>query len=141
MTATTSDVRSPSLVGALAPIGLVVAGIIIFAGNYDVRKGDSGGTRAAIATAVICVVLAAALFGYVVPRARNTNRTALILGIVGFVSLLAFWSGVTPVLAAAAVAVAPPATGPNRAAKVAQGVAVAGAVAALAVTLAQSRLF
>lgn len=141
MTATTSDVRSPSLVGALAPIGLVVAGIVIFAGNYDVRKGDSGGTGPAIATAVICIVLAAALFGYVVPRARNTDRAALVLGIVGFLSVLAFWSGVTPLFAAAAVAVAPPAAGPKRAAKVAQGLAIAAALAALVVTLAQSRLF
>ncbi len=141
MTATTSDVRSPSLVGALAPIGLVVAGIVIFAGNYDVRKGDSGGTGPAIATAVICIVLAAALFGYVVPRARNADRAALVLGIVGFLSVLAFWSGVTPLFAAAAVAVAPPAAGPKRAAKVAQGLAIAAALAALVVTLAQSRLF
>jgi hypothetical protein len=91
--------------------------------------------------AVICVVLAAALFGYVVPRARNSNRTALILRVVAFVSLLAFWSGITPLLAAAALAVAPPATQPDRRAKVAQGVAIAASLAAVVVTLAQSHLF
>lgn len=86
-------------------------------------------------------MLAAALFGFVVPKARNVDRTALILGIVGFVSLVAFWSGVTPVLAAAAVAVAPPATSPSRAANAGQGLAIAASIAALAVTLAQSHLF
>jgi len=141
MTATTSEVRPANQAGLFAPIALVVAGIIIFAGNYDVRKGENGGTGAAIGTAIICVVLAAVLFGFVVPRARNLNRTALILGIVGFVSLVAFWSGVTPVLAAAAVAVAPPATAPGRAAKVGQGLAIAASLAALVVTLAQSHLF
>jgi hypothetical protein len=141
MTAATSDVRTTSPVAALAAAGMVVAGVIIFAGNYNVRKGDSGGTGAAIGTAIICVVLAVALFGFVVPRARNTNRTAFILGLIGFVSIVAFWSGVTPVLAAAAVAVAPPAAQPDRRAKVAQGLAVAAALVALVVTLAQSHLF
>jgi drug/metabolite transporter (DMT)-like permease len=141
MSASTSDLRSPSLIGALAPVSLVVAGLIIFAGNYDVRKGENGGTTPAIGTAIICVVLAAVLFGYVVPRARNVNRTAVILGVVGFVSLVAFWSGVTPVLAAAAIAVAPPTTESPRSTKVAQGAAAAAAVAALVVTLTQSHLF
>jgi len=142
VTAATSDVRAPSsLTGALAPIGLVVAGLIIFAGNYDVRKGENGGTGPAIGTAIICVVLTAVLFAVVVPRARNANRAALVLGVLAFVSLAAFWSGVTPVFAAAAIAVAPPAPGTPQSTKVAQGVAVAASVLALVVTLAQSRLF
>jgi len=125
----------------LAPIGLVAAGLIIFAGNYDVRKGENGGTGPAIVTAVICVVLAAALFGYVVPRARNANRTAVILAIVGIVSVVAFWSGVTPVLAAAAVAVAPPNARSPRSTTVLQALAVVASVLALVVSLAQSHLF
>lgn len=141
MSTTTSQVRSSSPAGVLAGIGLVVAGVIIFAGNYDVKKGDNGGTGPAIVTAIICVVLAAALFGYVVLRARNVTRTALILGIVGFVSLIVFWSGVTPLLAAAAVAVAPPSSRPETPAKVAQGLAVAASLVALVGTLVQSSLF
>lgn len=141
MAATTAEIRSYSSTAVLAPVSLVVAGIIIFAGNYDVRKGENGGTGPAIGTAIICVVLAAVLFGYVVPRARNVDRTALILGVVGFVSLLAFWSGVAPVLAAAALAVAPPTSESPRWTKVAQGAAVVASVVALVVTLAQSHLF
>lgn len=141
MSTTTSDVRSSSPVAVLAGAGMIAAAIIIFAGNYDVKKGDNGGTGPAIVTAVICVVLAAALFGYVVPRARNLNRTALILGIVGFVSLIVFWSGITPLLAAAAVAVAPPSSRPETSAKVAQGLAIVAALVALVGTLAQSSLF
>lgn len=125
----------------LAPVGLVVAGLIVFAGNYDVRKGDNGGTGPGIVTAIICIVLAAALFGHVVPRARNRNRTAIILGAIGFVSIVAFWSGVTPVLAAAALAVAPPSAEMPVWTKVAQGAAVVASLFALVVTLAQSRLF
>ena len=141
MTTTASDARPSNLTSLLAPIGVVVAGLIIFAGNYDVRKGDNGGTGPAIVTAIICVVLAAVLFGVVVPRARNTARTALILGIVGVVSVVVFWSGITPILAAAAVAVAPPDTQPGRWVKVAQGAAVAISLLALIATLAQSSLF
>jgi len=141
MTAATSDIRSDRSLGLLAPVSLVVAGLIIFAGNYDVRKGDNGGLGPAIVTAAICVVLAGVLFGYVVPRARNAIRTATILAVVAVVSVVAFWAGVLPILAAASLAVAPPAAETPWWTKVAQGAAVLLSVLALAATLAQSRLF
>lgn len=140
--ATTHELPRPlSATAPLAATGLALAGLVIFAGNYDVQPGENGGTGPAIVTAVICVVLAAVLFGYVVPRARNHDRIAFVLGLVGFVSLAAFWSGVTPVLAAAALAVAPRSASPDRKASVGQALAGFATVAAVVVTLAQSHLF
>lgn len=141
MTSATTDVRAPGITGVLAPIGLVVAGLIIFAGNYDVRKNENGGTGPAIVTAVICVVLAAVLFGYVVPRVRNANRTALILAAIGVVSIVAFWSGIPPVLTAASLAVAPPSAASPRSTKIVQALAAVVSAVALVGTLAQSHLF
>lgn len=125
----------------LASISLVVAGLIIFAGNYDVRKGDNGGLGPAIVTAVICVVLAAVLFGYIVPHARNAIRTATLLAVIAVVSVVVFWSGILPILAGAAIAVAPPARETPLGTKIAQGAAVVLSVVTLAATLAQSSLF
>src|SRR5690348_18237624 len=90
---------------AVGTTGFVLAMVIIVAGNYNVPKGENGGTGPAISTAVLSALLAAALFGWVIPRIRRPERATLILGIVCVLSLAAFWSGITPVLAAATVAV------------------------------------
>jgi hypothetical protein len=123
----------------LGLIALVVALVIVVAGNYHVQSGENGGTGPGIVTGIICVLLAAGLFGYVVPRTTNFERTAFILASIAVVSIVAFWSGVTPVLAAAALAVTQRAdTPPTRRVRVAEALAVIASVAALIVTLAQS---
>jgi hypothetical protein len=106
----------------------VLAAIIILVGNTNLEPGENGGTGPAVITAVICLVLAAVLFLFVVPRARNTDRTALILGVAALLSIAVFWSGATPVLAAAAVAVARRAPAATRAALAGQ---ILGALATL----------
>ena len=141
MTAVSEAITRPALgKRGLAALGVVVGGLIILFGNADVKKGENGGLRPAIVTAVIVVVLTAALWGLLLPRVRNHGRTAMILGIVGVVSIVAFWSGVTPVLAAAAVAAAPLDDEHGRGVRVAQGLAAAAALLALIVSIAQSGL-
>lgn len=138
-TSTSSPARPLSQTTAVA--GLGVAGLIIFAGNYHVAKGENGGTGPAIITAVGCLLVAGLLYAVVLPRTKRPSRTAAILGTLAFLSLVAFWSGVTPVLAGAALASSPRGTDSSRGARVAQ---VAGGVAtllALGVILAESHLF
>ncbi|HEY7622630.1 MAG TPA: hypothetical protein VH834_22855 [Solirubrobacteraceae bacterium] len=126
----------------LGIIGLVVALVIVFAGNYHVESGENGGTGPAIITGVVCLALTLALFGYVVPRATNLDRTALILAIVAVVSVLVFWSGVTPVLTAAALAVSGRApVAPPRRVVAAEALAAVATLAAVIITLSQSHLF
>lgn len=127
---------------ALAGLGAIAALIIVFAGNYHVKSGENGGTGPAIITGAICLALAVVLFGYVVPRASNLDRTAFILAVIGVVSVVVFWSGVTPLFAAAALAV----TGhdpspPSRRVRIAEALAVVASLAALIITLSQSHLF
>ena len=40
---------------ALGVIGLALSLVIVFAGNYDVKPGENGGTGAGIATGLICL--------------------------------------------------------------------------------------
>lgn len=126
----------------LGVVGVALALVIVFAGNYNVPKGENGGTGPGIVTGIICLVLALALFGYVVPRAKDVDRVALILSVIAVLSVVVFWSGVTPVLTSAAIALtgrkdAPPA----RPVVIAEALALLATLVALVVTLAQSHLF
>lgn len=110
MTATTASTapiqrRAPKT-ATLAAIGGALAAVVIVAGNVNVPKGETGGTSEGISTGVFCAVVAAVLFGLVIPRVRNQRRAAFILGILSVLSVAVFWSGVTPILAAATFAVA-----------------------------------
>jgi hypothetical protein len=140
---TTANAASPAarvsrpdlLTGA---VGLVAGLVIVFLGNYHVDKGENGGTGPGIVTAIICVALAAALFGYVVPRASNLNRTTVILAVLGIVSIVVFWAGVTPILAAAALVVMRRATAVSPPARVLTALAGVAALASLVVTIVQN---
>lgn len=119
--------------------GLAIAGIVIFAGNYHLAHGENGGLVPAIITAAGCLLLAALLYGAVLPRTRASNRAAVVLGILAVVSLPAFWSGVTPILASTALAATSSSTA-SRAARIAQGAALLAAILALTATLTSSHL-
>lgn len=143
MTATIATRRSTAAAkpAVWAATGLALAGIVIVAGNYHVSKGENGGTGPAISTAVLCAVLAGALFGIVVPRVRRLERTTLILGIISVISLVIFWSGVTPIIAAAAGAVSSRGAEATKATKTGQVLGVAASLLAVGWTLANSHLF
>jgi hypothetical protein len=140
MTTTTATSRTPKP-AVLAAIGAVLAAIVIFAGNYNVQPGENGGVGPAIVTAVICVVVAALLFGLVVPRFEGSERTVIVLGVLTVLSMAAFWSGVTPLLAAATLAVAAPITGRRWPVGVTRVVVVVATVLVVAWTLATSHVF
>jgi drug/metabolite transporter (DMT)-like permease len=131
---------SPRRTAGLAAAGLAVAVVVILAGNWDVQPGENGGTGPALVTAAFCLVVAGILFGIVVPRTRRPGRTALVLGIVAVLSLVVFWSGVTPVIAAAAVAVPADPTTPDRRVAIGRALGVAATVLVVAGSLATSHL-
>jgi hypothetical protein len=139
--ATSATTRPTPKAPTLAAAGLALAIVVIVAGNYHVAKGENCGTGPAISTAVVCAVVTAAMFGLLVPRARRLERTTLILGILSVISLLAFWSGITPVLAATTFAVAARGTDLGKKAATGQALAVAAALLAIGWTLANSHLF
>lgn len=130
--------RPETVDASLGLIGFVLGLIIVVVGNYHVSAGENGGTGAAIFSAIVCLVVAVGLFGFVVPRAQNIERTTLILGVVAVVSLAVFWLGITPILGAAAVAVSRRFTGQSTKVRVAQILGVAAGLLAFVVTLAQN---
>jgi hypothetical protein len=140
-TTAAAPARSTSKSTTYAAIGLALAAVVIVAGNYRVAPGEKGGTDPAISTAVFCVLLTGVMFGVVVRHARRLERTTLILGILAVISLAAFWSGVTPVLAATAFAVADRGTGLGKKAAIGQALAVGAVLLSVGWTLANSHLF
>ncbi len=138
--AVAAPTTSPRRTAGLAAAGLAVAAVVIVAGNWDVQPGENGGTGPALATAAFCLVVAGILVGIVVPRTRRPGRTALVLGILAVLSLVAFWSGVTPVIAAAAVAVPTDPRTPDRRVTIGRALGVAATVLVLAWSLATSHL-
>lgn len=142
MTTTAAAAANPtSKPTTFAAIGLTLAAVVIVAGNYHVAPGENGGTGPAIFTAILCVLLTAAVFGVVVPRVRRLERSTLVLGILAVVSLAAFWSGITPVLATSAFAVAARGSDLDRKAAIGQAMAAGAALLAVGWTLANSHLF
>jgi hypothetical protein len=129
----------PSTPG-LAAIGVGLSAVVIIAGNYHVPAGENGGTGPGIATGIFCAVAATVLFALVVPRVRKVDRAALILGIMTVLSLAIFWSGLTPILAAATLAAANKTQTPHRRTTVIRWIAIAASAATVLWTLANSHL-
>ena len=103
--------------------------------------GENGGPGPAVVTAILCTVLSAGRFGVLARRGRPTQRAAGVLGVVAVLSLPVFWSGITPVLAAANLAVTSGSEGLGKAAATTRILAVIAALAAIAVTAAGSHVF
>lgn len=123
-----------------AALGITGALVIVFAANFHVRKGDNGGTGPAIITGLGCLVVAALLFALVIPRLRRGRSATLTLAVLSLLSLTIFWSGITPVLATAALAAPGDGRMSARTAAAARAIAAMAAVVALVAAVATSRL-
>lgn len=146
MTTTTALSPTPTRTrtASLAAVGLAVAGLIILAGNLIVHGSEQGGTGPAVLTAIICLVVTGLLFTLVVPRihsAAGTSRGTVVLGVLALLSLVVFWTGVTPVFAAATLAVAERDPQLGGAPKTLRAVAVVAAVLAAGWSVANSHWF
>lgn len=85
-------------VGAALPFAIALA-IANFAGD-----GENGGAPEYAITLGGSIIAAAALFGWFIPRAVRPGRAGLVVGLLGVLSLAAFWSGLPFVLGPAALA-------------------------------------
>jgi hypothetical protein len=126
---------------ALFAGGILLGGLVIFAGNANVKSGENGGLGPAVFSAVVLVVLAAVLWYVVMPRVQHVDRTVVILSVVGVLSFGVFWLGVTPLLAAAAVAASAKAERLGTPAVVLRALAIVVALATVVLTVAQSHVF
>ena len=86
-------------------VAAVLTAVALAAANFvgDEPDGNGGGAEYAV-TLAGSLLLAVALFGWVIPRAKHPARTGLIVGLLGVLALAAFWSGLPFVLGPAAIA-------------------------------------
>lgn len=83
---------------ALTTVALAVANFV------GTEPGDNGGGGEYAVTLGGSLLLAFALFGWVIPRTDRPARAGLIVGLLAILSLAAFWSGLPYVLGPAAIA-------------------------------------
>jgi hypothetical protein len=137
---TQEDVMSAAVTGItnermIGPIAAAIAIGALAVANF-VADGDNGGAGPFAVTAVITLVVAALLFGRVVPAARESSRsgrTALALAVLAALTLVAFWSGLPQVLAPAAIVIglAAPRSGESVAAVVLGSIAYVASLVAV----------
>ena len=82
---------------ALAAVALAVANFV------STEPGESGGGAAYAATLAISLLVAAAVFGWAIPRTERPGHVGLAVGAIGLLSVAAFWSGLPYVLGPAAI--------------------------------------
>ena len=89
-------------------IGLVAAAltaVALAAANFvGTESSDNGGGLEYALTLGGSLVIALALFGWVIPRSDRPARIGLVVGVIGVLSLAAYWSGLPYVLGPAAIA-------------------------------------
>jgi hypothetical protein len=94
----------PRTIWLTAAVAIAVAAIL---GAWGTFGGDGNSTGDYIFVLVIIGVLAAIVYGFVVPRAARgiwpMARTGLILSILGLLTVIVFWSGAPPIFAFAGI--------------------------------------
>ena len=94
----------PRTIWLTAALAIAVAAIL---GAWGTFGGDGNSTGDYIFVLVIIGVLAAIVYGFVVPRAARgiwpMARTGLILSILGLLTVIVFWSGAPPIFAFAGI--------------------------------------
>ena len=113
--------------GVPAAAAFVIAAALAAWGTFP---GDDGhATRQYLVVLLIIAGATAVVFGLVLPRSvggANAARTALILSVLGLLSIAGFWAGLPPVLAIGGIALARTAgtSGLARAALIVGGIAL-----------------
>lgn len=96
MSKTVSDrAIAPVAIGSIA-LATVLSAVGTWAG------GNEQGTREFLVVCAVIAVAAAVVYGWVVPRGLQreaAGATALTLSTLGLLTVLAFWSGLPPILA------------------------------------------
>ena len=90
-----------NLLGAGVAAALLTAIALAVANFAD--EGENGGVGPYVITLAASIVLAAALFGWAIPRIDRPARAGVIAGALGVLSVAAFWTGLPYVLGPAAI--------------------------------------
>jgi hypothetical protein len=82
---------------ALTAVALAVANFL------STETSENGGGIEYAVTLAGSIAVALVLFGWLIPRTARPGRAGLVTGLIGVLSLAAFWSGLPYVLGPAAV--------------------------------------
>jgi hypothetical protein len=94
--------RQQIMVSGLAAAALTA--VALAAANFlSTETSENGGGVEYAVTLGGSIVLALVLFGWLIPRTERPGRAGLVTGVIGVLSLAAFWSGAPFVLGPAAV--------------------------------------
>jgi hypothetical protein len=107
--ASTAPYAAPAAASRDRTIAVVAALALLISMPFGWLSGDTstGQTVGLIVALVICLAILTAVMRWLVPRERaagRDSRTALILGIVGLVLCVVFWTGLPVPIGAGAVA-------------------------------------
>lgn len=83
-------------------LSAVLTAIALGAANFA-GDGENGGAGPYAATLAVSLVIAAALFGWAIPRTERPARAGLVAGAFALLSVPVFWSGLPYVLGPAAI--------------------------------------
>ena len=125
--------RTGVLAFVLAAAALAVANFV------STEPGENGGGAAYVVTLGISLLVAAAVFGWAIPRSERPGHVGLVVGVIGLLSVAAFWSGLPYVLGPAAIVLGligrarPGERGPATVAVVLGALTTAAAIAALVI--------
>jgi hypothetical protein len=89
------------LVGIVA--AAVTAAALAAANFVATAPGDNGGGGEYAITLALSLAVAAAIFGWLIPRTRRPAHVGIVVGAIGLLSVAAFWSGLPYVLGPAAI--------------------------------------
>jgi hypothetical protein len=98
MTTTITRMQNEWLAAGLA---LVITAVALAFANFS--GGDNGGVGPYVVCVGVCAVLAAVLFGRVLPNADDPARAGWILAAFALLTCLVFWTGLPFVLGMGAV--------------------------------------
>ena len=93
---------SRQYINAIGVAAALLTAAALAAANFT-GSGDNGGGAEYALTLGVSLILALALFGWVIPRTNRSARAGLVVGLLAILSLAAFWSGLPYVLGPAAV--------------------------------------
>lgn len=98
--------RLPEDARIAALVGFTLGTIAVVLGNTDVQAGQNGGVGPMVVGIVLSAVAALGVGILVFSRARRFERPAIVLAVLGLLTVVAFWSGLPFVLGSHAVALA-----------------------------------
>jgi uncharacterized membrane protein len=82
----------------------ILAAIALGVANFAGVDGENGGTGPFIVMLAVSIVIAAAVFGWAIPRSERPGRDGVIAGALACLALPVFWTGIPYVLGPAAIA-------------------------------------